>query len=110
MTYTAEFEWSEAAQQAVITLNELYSHAQIYLDGQHVANVAYRPYSAVISGLTPGKHQLQVKVYNTQANEVCGTLEVEQEKYHGRFAHLAHYDRRRIKSGLLEPVRLIPIQ
>ena len=39
---------------------------------------------------------------------MCGTLELERELYKGRFAHLAHYDRGRIKSGLLEPIRIYP--
>lgn len=109
LVYTAEFEWSSSAEKAVISAPELYSHAEFFIDDQLVGKMAYRPYEIEISGLTPGKHELKVKVYNTEANLYCGTLEIEKERYHGRFAHLAHYDRRRLTSGLLRPVEIVPV-
>ncbi|NLM25052.1 MAG: glycoside hydrolase family 2 [Firmicutes bacterium] len=106
--YTGEFIWDSQQEQAVIEVEQLYSHAIIYIDGQEVGKMPFRPYRIHVSDLTKGKHRIQVRVYNTPANEMCGTLELERELYKGRFAHLAHYDRGRIKSGLLEPIRIYP--
>ena len=51
---------------------------------------------------------LEVTVYNTGANEVAGTIEAEKKKYSKRFAHMAAYDRKRLKSGLLGPATIYP--
>lgn len=110
LVYQAEFTWPYDEEQAEISAPELYSHAEILIDDRLVGKMAYRPYRIRISGLSPGKRQLTIKVYNTEANSVAGTLKLEQERYHGRFAHLAHYDRRRLQSGLLAPVRICPLQ
>ncbi|WP_252891447.1 hypothetical protein [Thermoclostridium stercorarium] len=56
-----------------------------------------------------GRHKLEIVVYNTGANEVVGTLEAEKRKYSKRFAHMAAYDRKRLKSGLLGPVKIYPV-
>lgn len=108
MGYQAEFEWPPGAERAVINAPELYSHAEILIDGRLIGKMAYRPYRVELD-LSPGKHHLEIRVYNTEANSVAGTLRLEQERYHGRFAHLAHYDRRRLKSGLLAPVAICPV-
>ena len=110
LVYQAEFEWPYDTDQAVIAAPELYSHAEIFIDDQLAGKMAYRPYRVKVNGLEPGKHRINIKVYNTEANSVGGTLKLEQERYHGRFAHLAHYDRRRLKSGLLAPVQIYPVQ
>ena len=110
MTYRAVFEWSDETDQAEIIARELYSHAEIFIDGELAGKMAYRPYRVRVGCLKAGRHQIAIRVYNTEANSVAGTLELERERYHGRFAHLAHYDRRRLKSGLLAPVLICPIQ
>jgi len=110
LTYRAVFEWSDETDQAEIIARELYSHAEIFIDGELAGKMAYRPYRVRVGCLKAGRHQIAIRVYNTEANSVAGTLELERERYHGRFAHLAHYDRRRLKSGLLAPVLICPIQ
>lgn len=109
LTYTAEFIWTSDKNKALLRAEQLYSHAEVFIDDQLVGRMAYRPYEITVDNLSPGKHRLTVVVYNTEANRMCGTLEIEKERYHGRFAHLAHYDRRRLKSGLLKPISIYPL-
>ncbi|MFW6256657.1 MAG: glycosyl hydrolase [Bacillota bacterium] len=105
MDYRVEFEWDQKTQEVLLQTPELYSHCIFYLDGQEVGRSAYQPHEIKVK-LTRGSHELKLRVYNTPANKKCGTLAAEKEKYKGRFAALAHYDRRRLQSGLLGPVKI----
>ncbi len=109
LLYSAEFDWDQAGS-VLIVADDLYSHAEIYIDDELVGKMAFRPYQVIAQHLSLGRHSIKIKVYNTDANKVCGTLALEKERYHGRFAHLAHYDRRRLLSGLLKPVKLLPVK
>lgn len=51
----------------------------------------------------------EIEVYNTGANEVAGTIEAEKKRYSKRFAHMATYDRKRLRSGLLGRVMIYPV-
>ena len=84
-------------------------HAIVHVDGKEAGRVAYRPYELVLSGLGRGKHKLEIEVYNTGANEVAGTIEAEKKRYSKRFAHMAAYDRKRLRSGLLGRVMIYPV-
>lgn len=88
----------------------LHYHAIVSIDGKEVGRIAYKPYELVLSGLNKGQHMLEVTVYNTGANEVVGTIEAEERRYSKRFAHMASYDRKRLKSGLLGPVNINEMQ
>ncbi|MEJ6950907.1 glycosyl hydrolase [Natronospora cellulosivora (SeqCode)] len=106
LSYEAEFYFPGIDNEAIIEADELYSHGEFYIDGKEIGKSAYCPHKVKIKNLEEGVHKLEIKVYNTPANQICGTLELEKKKYKGRFAGLAHYDRRRLKSGLLAPLKI----
>ena len=108
MKYISYFEYDSDITNAVLCMPGLHYHAIVYVDGQEAGRLAYRPYRLYLSGLTKGRHKLEITVYNTGANEVAGTIETEKKKYSRRFAHMAAYDRKRLKSGLLGPVLIYP--
>lgn len=108
MKYTAEFIWKSEADNAWLRIPELHYHAIVRVDGKEAGRIAYRPYTLLLSGLTEGRHLLEIWVYNTGANEVCGTLETEKKRYAKRFAHMSAHDRKWLKSGITGPVTLFP--
>ncbi len=108
MKYTAYFDYKYDEKTALICLPELHYHAVISIDEKEIGRIAYKPYQLIVNGLDKGRHMLEVTVYNTGANEVAGTIEAEKKKYSKRFAHMAAYDRKRLKSGLLGPATIYP--
>lgn len=109
MKYTSYFDYNSDKPNAVLCMPGLHYHAIVYVDGKEAGRTAYKPYELSLSGLEKGRHKLEIVVYNTGANEVVGTLEAEKRKYSKRFAHMAAYDRKRLKSGLLGPVKIYPV-
>jgi len=110
MTYKAEFELASDLEFSLLKAEGLHYHAIVSIDGKEVGRIAYQPYELFIKGLGKGKHTLELMVYNTSANAMCGTLEIEKERYKGRFAYMANHDRKRLKSGLVQPAVIIPVK
>ncbi|HEY8420462.1 MAG TPA: glycosyl hydrolase [Thermoclostridium sp.] len=108
--YTSYFDYNYDAADAILSLPYLRYHAIVSVDGKEAGRVAYKPYELILSGLSKGRHELEITVYNTGANEVAGTLEAEKKRYSKRFAHMAAYDRKWLKSGLLGPVTIHPAE
>lgn len=109
MKYRAEFEWNCNYKTAILKMPGLRYHAIINIDGNEAGRILFRPYELKLSGLCKGRHSVEIIVYNTAANEVCGTYEIQKLRYSKRFAHLADYDRKRLKSGILQPPVILPI-
>jgi hypothetical protein len=109
MKYKAEFDWNFTEDSAIISIPGLYRHAIVSIDGKEAGRLAFRPYELYVGNLGTGRHQIEILVYNTAANEVCGTIEAEKRKYSKRFANMAAHDRKRLKSGILEPVIIYPV-
>ena len=109
MKYTSYFDYDSDKAEAILSMPGLHYHAIVHVDGKEAGRVAYRPYELVLSGLGRGKHKLEIEVYNTGANEVAGTIEAEKKRYSKRFAHMAAYDRKRLRSGLLGRVMIYPV-
>ncbi|NLM09718.1 MAG: glycoside hydrolase family 2 [Clostridiaceae bacterium] len=108
MKYTSYFDYDCDQTEAILYMPELHYHAAVYVDGKEAGKVAYKPYELVLSGLSKGRHKLEIEVYNTGANQVVGTIEAEKKKYSKRFAHMAAHDRKWLKSGLLGRVTIHP--
>jgi len=108
--YTAYFDYDLGETDAILCMPFLHYHAIVSVDGKEAGRIAYKPYELILRGLSKGRHKLEIKVYNTGANEVVGTIEAEKKRYSKRFAHMAAYDRKRIKSGLLGPVTIYPAE
>lgn len=109
MKYSAYFDYNSDEKNALICLPKLYYHAIVSIDGKEVGRTAYKPYQLLVKGIDKGQHLIEITVYNTGANEVTGTIEAEKRMYSKRFAHMAAYDRKRLKSGLLGPVTICPM-
>jgi len=108
--YTAYFDYDLGETDAILCMPFLHYHAIVSVDGKEAGRIAYKPYELILRGLSKGRHKLEIKVYNTGANEVVCTIEAEKKRYSKRFAHMAAYDRKRIKSGLLGPVTIYPAE
>jgi len=107
MKYKAVFDLPYDVDSAIIKAKGLHYHAIISIDGKECGRMAFRPYELKLRNLAKGSHTIEICVYNTTANEVLGTLEVQKERYSKRFWHVADYDRKRLKSGLTKPVEII---
>jgi hypothetical protein len=113
VTYRTEFDWP-CTISAVLDLGLVHHGAEISLDGQTVGSAPFRPYQIQIPELALGHHILEVRVLNTWANEVCGTPERRRQlDEQGVFEHTyasdyLRFDVRKLRSGLLGPVKLMP--
>lgn len=110
MKYTAEFDWQSTKDTAFIDIPDLHYHAIVLIDGEEAGKIAFKPYGCIVHKLSRGHHLLELWVYNSGANEVCGTLETEKERYSKRFAHIAAYDRKWLKSGITGMVTISPVE
>jgi hypothetical protein len=109
MRYRASFVWDSSSTTASLNLGDVCYAAEVWLDGAQVATMPFRPYRAIIGGLTRADHTLEVRVLNTPANEVCGTRERDIELHGREPSHKVLPDRTKLRSGLFGPVRLIPM-
>lgn len=109
MGYQGEFVWDYEEECAVLKAPGLRYHGIVKIDGEEVGKIIFSPYELKLSGLCRGKHKIELIVYNTTANEVCGTYEIQKERYSKRFAHIADHDRKRLRSGLIESPLIFPV-
>jgi len=109
MVYRTDLSWTSCSETALLDLGDVGYGAEVLLDGQEVAQVPFRPYRALVPGLTRGEHTIEVRVLNTPASEVCGTRQREIERFGLAPNQKVLPDRDKLRSGLFGPVRLIPM-
>jgi len=116
MRYRTTFTWTAGASEAILQLGDLHYAATVFLDGQPAGNCVFTPFTLSLHGLQPGEHRLEVEVLNTRANLVCGTKEQtrrleESGVFTGTYSPLVMpRDQQQILSGLLGPVKLVPVK
>lgn len=104
MEYRAEFDWPAGADTALLDLGEVCCAALVQLDDRADRQRAlFSPFRVRLAGLTPGRHVLKLRVFNTEANAHCG--DPLTGYYWPR-----DLDRQLLKSGLFGPIRLTPLQ
>ncbi|WP_336772537.1 glycosylhydrolase-like jelly roll fold domain-containing protein [Paenibacillus sp. MMO-58] len=68
--YETEFEWSEASEQAILELGEVYETAEVWINGKQAGVRICPPYRLEISGLLKkGVNKLVIEVTNTLAKD-----------------------------------------
>lgn len=113
--YLTEFNWNNDFACAILDLGSVHYAATVFLDGKKTGDCVFTPFTLGLTGLTPGKHLLEVEVLNTLANSVCGTkqryCQLEKEGvFYGTYAPIyIPLDRKKLVSGLLGPANLFPV-
>ena len=86
VTYFAPFETENGT---VEICSSFYRGAlqSVYIDGEEKGNIIYPPYRLSVTGLTPGRHMLGLKLYIHRYN-TFGPLHLtkENESWHGPYA------------------------
>ena len=86
--------------------------ATVRLDGETAGDVIFAPFQLELPGLDAGRHELEIEVLNPPASELYGSEEKfaelkQAEVFKGTYDVIYEAaDRKRLRSGLLGPVRL----
>jgi hypothetical protein len=117
--YKLEFEMTDTAQSWMLDLGQVYDSARVAVNGHDVGELWSKPYQVNIGQyLRPGKNMLQVEVTNVAANRI---RDLDQKKIKWRNfydANVVNVDYKPFDasnwqlraSGLIGPVRLIPLR
>jgi hypothetical protein len=117
--YTLEFELTETAQNWQLSFKHIGDSARVTVNGHFVGTLWSRPYQVTVGQyLRPGKNVLQVEVTNVAANRI---RDMDQKKIQWKNfydANVVNMDYKPFDaskwqlraSGLIGPVRLIPLR
>lgn len=124
-TYYKEFELSqdlcEKNMQIILDLGDVRLLADVYLNGKHIGILWNSPYRADITdAVKPGKNNLIIEIANTWNNRLKGDAKSPQNRKYAQ-THIKYIggplrkgfkwaDVPLMESGLLGPVKLIPLK
>jgi len=118
--YELDFEVTRPADGWVLDLGRVAESARVRLDGQTVGTAFAIPFRITLDGeqLPPGRHRLEIEATNLMANRIrcLDRRGVEWRRFYDinfvtiRYERFDASDWSPLESGLLGPVRLIPVQ
>ncbi|MEN8255584.1 MAG: hypothetical protein ABFR33_08955 [Verrucomicrobiota bacterium] len=112
LRYRAHFDLDQKAETALLSLGEVCHGAHVYLDGEHVGDCAFAPFTLELGALAAGEHLLEIDVVNTLANQVFGDPDrlagqVAAGGFRGTYEPIyGPRDRKKLRSGLFGPVEI----
>ncbi|WP_304234438.1 glycosyl hydrolase [Jiulongibacter sediminis] len=106
ITYKTSFKLKKKNRSSgyFLDLGKVYHTAEIYLNGQHLSNIGFEPYTiSVDEYLVNGINQLEIKTLPTKLNYFIG----EAEKGNPLYKQFKNQVGKLMSNGLVGPVRLM---